>query len=114
MRKPHALKGTAALAAVLPSVLIGQSPTSAHAALIYHGKDIGQISADHVEGRACDNEKDGHIVYAEFRTAHGTERVYDTNGSKEGCGSEVFAGLEPAYQYRVCEENKGCTDWYAT
>jgi hypothetical protein len=108
-----ALGTLTAIAAVLAVLVATQAPASAHGGVVFHGRDKAVIAEDHLEGFACDEEKDGHLVYAEFQTPWGLERVFDEDGSKGECWSRVFPG-GAASQYRVCEETKGCTRWYST
>jgi hypothetical protein len=63
---------------------------------------------------ACDMERDGNTVYAEYYVGGdvGLSRIEDTNGSQAGCRSTTTR-LNIAV-FRVCEDDIGsntCSDW---
>jgi hypothetical protein len=99
--------------AVLATLITGPSPASAHYDYAYHGKDITTVSDYHWVVTVCDQEADGHVVVGEYKFEDGSRQsAWDTNGSKAGCGSGTL--IQPAVEFRLCEEDKGCTKWEAT
>lgn len=109
------LRVPVALAAVLAVLVAGQMPTSAHGKFIYHGdgefKDFAGISSDHENGVAFDGERDGHYVCAEWRDEFDLYKECDGGDS----GGDYIGPFDfPVEEFRLCEENKGCTDWHST
>jgi hypothetical protein len=109
------------LALVMAPMLVfvpGALPTSAHETYpIWHGNDYAAVIADHKVVEVCDNElDDGHYVYAELYFGLENTVRREADGPDVGCDIETFdfpSGAQ-AEEFRLCEENKGCTRWYST
>jgi hypothetical protein len=108
------------LALVLPTVLsigLTDSSTSAHQTdWIYHGDDGAWVHDDHRTITVCDFESDGHYVYGQLRAWYFGDWVYseEQDGGDHGCDTEYFPSGYENDEFRLCEEGKGCTDWYST
>lgn len=83
----------------------------------WHGSDKAWVDTTHDHLGAQDGECDGNYVYAtglwydaSISTTI-TVTVWDTNGCSAGWGHGD--GID-FYQYRVCEQNVGCSAWRST
>ena len=107
----------AVTATVLSMLVAGSSPAAAHETdWIAHGYDSAYVHADHQTVTVCDNEPgDGHYAYAELRSWYAGDPVYDreADGDDAGCDTETFLVFEYT-EFRLCEEGKGCSQWYWT
>lgn len=110
MRKTRALRVLVAIAATLAVLAVGQMPAAAHGDLVFYGDDMAWVHDSHYYGTACDEERDGHYVYAQWKA--GNDIVTEFDGGDVGCDQANFD--YPAYEFRICEETKGCSDWEAT
>lgn len=99
------LKTVIAIAGMLALILATQAPASAHADGVRHGLDDARVSADHMRGRVCDWEPDGHWVKGEFWLEDGS-KVVEYDGGDATCDDVTFSS--PATYFAVCEENEGC------
>ncbi|WP_040875075.1 hypothetical protein [Streptomyces purpureus] len=107
MRKRMLIRSATVLGA---AGLIGLATvTSASAATVGHGDDRAEAWAH--GARAYDGERDGNGVYAEVYTqAGGHAYVWDGNGSDGNWGPWTDFPSRVS-QFRVCEDNKGCSAW---
>lgn len=101
------LRNLAAVDAALLAFTAGQSPASAHTVRHRHGNDFAIVHADHKSGAVCDEERDGHNVYAVFSSGAGWTRTVYSGPSNRNCGNANFPSRASAF--KVCEEGKGCT-----
>lgn len=65
----------AALTAALLStfgLIAAATPASAHADKVYQGRDFAAVSNGHLSGYVCDDERDGHDVWARWTSSDGT------------------------------------------
>jgi hypothetical protein len=101
------LRVSVALAAVLGVFVAGQLPASAHEDKVYHGDDFALAYSDHLTIALCDEEKDGHYVYAQvqYGTA-GLDQIINTNGADGNCVVEDYSSAVSWVE--ICEETKGC------
>lgn len=97
-----------ALLTALTVLFAGQATSSAQEGqIIFHGRDKATLTNAH-SVRVCDEERDGHYVWAELRTG-ASEIAREADGGDPGCDTETFS-----LNYKevlLCEENKGCTRW---
>jgi hypothetical protein len=110
-----------AVLAVLGLLIAGPTSAAAHGRRILHGRDIATVAPDHKSGSVCDEEQDGHFVYAEWALRFGGT-VREADGGDRNCdNSPVFP--RPAFAFRLCEATRGrlgnivtlsCTRWYRT
>jgi hypothetical protein len=101
------LKFAIAIGLIVVALMAAPATTSAHADKVYHGKDFATVTSDHLAGNVCDEEADGHAVYAIWYLQNGEKYAAYDNGSGGNCTStDVFES--PAYKFAVCEEGKGC------
>ena len=61
-------------------------------------------------GLVYDSEADGHYVCAEWRDEFDTYKECD-GGDQQGDTIGPFD--RPVKEFRLCEENKGCTKWHS-
>lgn len=101
------LRVAVALAAVLAVVVTGQTPAAARDHKVFHGKDFALVQFNHSQVALCDEEKDGHWVYAivSYGTA-GLGFMKNTNGADGNCVVRDFP--REVHTVKVCEETKGC------
>lgn len=101
------LRVAVALAAVLAVLVAGQLPASAHDDKVFHGKDFALVQFNHSQVNLCDEEKDGHWVYAivSYGTA-GLGYMENKNGADGNCVVRDFPSTISSV--KVCEESKGC------
>ena len=79
----------------------GPAPAAAHGRRILHGRDIATVAPDHRSGSVCDEEQDGHFVYAEWALRFGGT-VREADGGDRNCdNSPVFP--RPAVAFKLCE-----------
>jgi hypothetical protein len=104
---PRTLRLPMALAALLSVFGAGQPTASAHDDKVFHGKDFALVQFSHTQVNLCDEEKDGHYVYAQVRygTA-GLGQVKNTNGADGNCVVKDFSAR--IRWVEICEETKGC------
>jgi hypothetical protein len=109
--------GVAILAA--SALLIATAPPAlAHYIVVYQGKDMASVSADHARASVCDREKDGNAVYAVVWT--GFRYVKEWDGGDRGCDNlNDLESHEVVKQIRVCEntrrgDNDACSAWEMT
>jgi hypothetical protein len=95
------------MAAILAVLAAVPGSASAHADKVYHGKDFATVTSDHLAGNVCDEEADGHAVFAIWYLENGEQYGAYDNGSGGNCTS-TDAFESPAYKFKVCEEGKGC------
>lgn len=81
---------------------------------ITEGSDYAGVRIDKRYIGACDMERDGNGVYAEYHVGGdaGISRVGDGNGSAAGCG--VRTARRNITAFRVCEDDWGsdsCSVW---
>jgi hypothetical protein len=99
------------MAVTLATMLVAaQVPALAHNVVLFHGYDKAVIGEEHFGVTVCDNERDGHYVWAELRYAPFGVTNREADGGDRGCDTEVFSIRHE--EFRLCEENKGCTRWY--
>ncbi|MGH8566291.1 MAG: hypothetical protein ACREXW_20325 [Gammaproteobacteria bacterium] len=91
--------------AVLTMLVDGQSPVSAHEAIVPHGKDYAKLSTDHRTLWVCDNEK-GNYVEAWVWWPSGPLGFIDKNGAKPPCSKYKLP--RGAHRLNVCENRVGC------
>ena len=84
---------------------------AAHFTEAFHGSDRAWVDSTHDHLDVSDNECDGNSVYAEGYDDLGFLRVFDPNGCNSGYGHGDGLNF---YQYRVCEQNVGCSAWRGT
>lgn len=109
MRKLRVIRVMAALAALVAVLVIGPSSASAHNVVIFHGYDKAVIGENNDKVTVCDEERDGHYVWAEVKYVGIIDREAD--GGDAGCDTQKF-GMRYD-EFRLCEESKGCTAWYS-
>ena len=102
----------AALGASGVLAAIGFAPSvQAHTTCMYHNNDYACVHGEeHGVITACDKEIDGNRVRAQFYVILDPNRRYgnwDTAG--DGCARNT-PGISIT-SYRVCEEDRGCSDW---
>lgn len=94
------------------AVIAAPAPASANeTACSYQGDDYA-CTDEHGYLWTCDVERDGHSVYAEYRTGSEHDYYYDGNGSTAPC--YFFNPEGKVLEFRVCEEVWGpdwCGDW---
>lgn len=99
-------------------VLAPVAPALADYTVVYQGKDMASVSADHLRGSVCDREKDGNAVYGDFFTGLRTVREWD--GGDRGCDNVKLQSHEVIKQVRVCENTRrgtakdACSAWEFT
>lgn len=101
------LRVAVALAAVLAVVVTAQMSASAHDDKVFHGKDFALVTSHHTQVALCDEEKDGHAVFAYVR--YGTAGLWameNTNGADGNCVVKNFSNTVSSV--KICEETKGC------
>ncbi len=103
-----------ALAAVLTAAAAAMLavPALAHDVLIWHGNDTSTVWNVHSQINACDNEADGNGVRAHWRDSAGNVSIGDWDPDGSGgpaCGTDNLPSS--AVQFRLCENNVGCTPW---
>jgi hypothetical protein len=105
------LRSLVAIVGVLALLLSTHIPASAHADAVYHGDDYAVVSTDHLRGKVCDNEKDGHWVYAVFYLQDGSQVGAYGRKSDSPCTKLVFDS--PAIQFSIREEGepRTFTEW---
>lgn len=86
----------------------GQMPASAHNDRVYHNKDIAGVNSDHWIGYVCDEEVDGHWVYAEFYLHDGSLEI-EYGGGDANCDF-VYPTSSYIDDVKICEETKGCRE----
>lgn len=86
-------------------------PALAHEASVFHGSDYARVYNSHASIQACDMEGDGNGVRAHWRDSAGniTAGDWDTNGNDPGCASDSLPSS--AVEFRICENNVGCSAW---
>lgn len=93
-------------------IAAGGSPAQAHYNSVHHGDDWATINTAHDYLKACDQEADGHGVRAHWRTITGDIGVtgWDPDGAN---GPYCGWGVPPssAIEFRVCENDVGCSAW---
>jgi hypothetical protein len=105
MRKLTVVLG---LAAALFTFAAMQSPASAHTDKVFQGNDFAIVYSDHMSGSVCDEERDGHDVFARWSSSQGDGTwTADANGSSGSCETVEFRGgdgrLLTAEVFQVCE-----------
>ena len=87
-------------------------PALAHEVLIFHGSDTARVYDVHTKLVVCDNEADGHGVRAHWRDANLNLSIgnWDLNGSDPGCSTPNTLPSN-AIEFRLCENDVGCTEW---
>lgn len=87
-------------------------PALAHEVLIYHGSDTARVYDTHTRIVVCDNEADGHAVRAHWRDSNLNITIgnWDLNGSDPGCSTPNTLPSN-AIEFRLCENDVGCTEW---
>jgi hypothetical protein len=107
----------AALAASAPIIATG-TPASGHYTVVYQGKDVASVSADHARGSVCDREVAGNAVYGKFFTGFRTVEEWD--GDDRGCDDVMLQSHEVIKQVQVCENTRhgtgkdACGAWELT
>jgi hypothetical protein len=83
----------------------------AHQGFNFHGSDYAEMGPNHDTIWACDGESDGNGVRAHTRNAVGNIDAWDwdTDGAGGGCARNNIPNEE--IEYRICENNVGCSDW---
>ncbi len=81
---------------------------------VTQGSDYAGVGIGKKYIGACDMERDGNGVYAEYQVVGGagSSRIADGNGSKAGCG--VGTHSRNITNFRVCEDDAGrdsCSGW---
>jgi hypothetical protein len=96
-----------ALAAGFLMLAASQSPASAHSDKVFQGRDFATVAPDHTSGSVCDEERDGHRVYARWSSSQG-EGPWgaSANGADGSCGNAYFNGAT-AEVFQVCEQLRG-------
>jgi hypothetical protein len=110
MPKRRILGMLAGITATLAVLVAGQTPAEAHQKTIYHGNDFATTSSNHMMGVVYDAEVDGHHICAEWRDEFDTYTECD-GGDQQG--DTVGPFNFPVKEFRLCEENKGCTAWHS-
>jgi len=103
-----------ALAALLAAALAAMFaiPALAHEVKIWHGNDTSRVWNTHTQINACDHEPDGNGVRAHWRDSAGNISAgdWDPDGSAgPQCGTDNLPSS--ATQFRLCENDVGCTEW---
>jgi len=110
MRRLMTLKAArlvVALAVALTVCVAGQPPAAAHVHKVFHGRDFAVVTFNHTEVSLCDEEKDGHWVFAIVRYGvAGLGYMENKNGAHGNCVTRDFP--RPVKFIKVCEEKKGC------
>ena len=93
------------------AAIIGLPSASAHDVCAWHTYDVACVQDNHQVLKTCDGEADGHAVRAQY-TVLLSDRIFvgswDTT-TNAGC---VFDRLPlDANQFRVCENDVGCSGW---
>ena len=99
--------GTAAMIAG-----VGSSAQAHEICAAVHGADNACVFNAHSHLSGCDREADGHGVRAHWRTAGGNIGV--TGWDPDGAGGPLCGHGDPPstmVEYRVCENDVGCSDW---
>jgi hypothetical protein len=91
------------IAGVLALVGAARAPASAHEDAVYHGKDYAKVYANHYGGEVCDNEKDGHYVFAVFHLKDGTSEGFIGDAYGDGYCTPV-SFFSPAVSFSIMEE----------
>lgn len=101
------LQGAALTAALAMCAAV---PALAHEETVYHGNDFAQVLSGHLEIKGCDREPDGHAVRAQWRNSSGviTYGAWDTTADAV-CANEALPSS--AVEFRVCENDVGCSAW---
>ena len=98
----------------LALLAVNASIANAHYTEAWHGTDKAWVDSTHDHLDVQDGECDGNNVYATglwwnpSLSTTITVTVWDSNGCSSGWGHGD--GLD-FYQYRVCEQNVGCSAW---
>lgn len=102
--------GLAAIAAAIVGTTVAW-PALAHEAAVFHGSDYARVYNSHASIQACDGEGDGNGVKAHWRDSSGniTAGGWDTNGNDPGCATNPLPSS--AVEFRICENNVGCSAW---
>lgn len=110
------LTGGALAILAAPALLVATAtPALAHYSVVYQGKDMASVSADHERASVCDREKDGNAVYVKVWT--GFREVREWDGGDRGCDNvDDMQSHEVVKQVQVCEntrrgDNDACSDW---
>lgn len=88
------------------------SPAQAHdTCAATHGSDYACVTNSHSIIWACDGESDGHGVKAHSRDATFNIDAYnwDLNGADPGCSQDPMPTSE--IEFRICENEVGCSGW---
>ncbi|HEV3001663.1 MAG TPA: hypothetical protein VGW75_13060 [Solirubrobacteraceae bacterium] len=103
--------GVVGVLATTAVIAAGGAPAQAHYDRYYHGSDFASISDSHDLLKACDYESDGHAVKAQWRTW--TFEIGGTGWDADGAGGDCARAVPPgdAAEFRVCENDVGCTAW---
>jgi hypothetical protein len=99
---------TVGLVAVFALVMAAM-PASAHSDKVYHGKDFASVSNGHLSGYVCDEERDGHDVWATWTSSSGGTWTASPHGAGT-CDSAYFDTTVEVFQ--ICETAKGCRTEY--
>lgn len=99
------------LSTVAVALLTGGSLPAAHAIdELYsrHGDDYSLNGSDAHSISACDRERDGNTVYANYWIigVPGSSSVTDTTGSSGGCGDRYFSQMR-VWSHQVVENANG-------
>lgn len=92
---------------------IAAAPAQGHwTCAAQHGNDYACVNETHSIIYACDAEADGHGVRAHWRdiSYNVTIGSWDTSGADGGCAQDYFP--PSAVQFRVCENEVGCSAWF--
>lgn len=108
MRRTRTIRLTALLGGAL--TIAAALPAQAHEAAVFHGEDYARTYNWHAYIGACDREGDGHAVRAHWRNSSGdiTVGLWDTTATSDCAIQELPT---PAVQYRICENDVGCSAW---
>lgn len=110
MRKARLLAASGAVGSMVVIALL-PAPAQAHDTCMFHNNDSACVYSSHERIQACDGEKDGHRVRAQYYLYFNPARQYgnwDSYGP--GCAYNFHPNIGVT-QYRICEEVVGCSAW---
>lgn len=96
---------------MLAVIAIMAIPALGHDGGVFHGDDYARTYNVHGYIGACDQERDGNAVKAQWRNSAGTiigETGWDGTSDPE---CDIRELPSSAVGYRVCENTVGCSVW---
>ena len=111
----HKLRVAGIASAFAVGMALGGAPAAqAHDTCVWHGYDKACVSEGHSVISACDGESDGHAVRAHWTIVFtGPLRVgdWDTTSDYFVCARNSMS-LDTD-DFRICENDVGCSGWKA-